>query len=59
MYSNISDRCKARNVWVESLGFIIYPLLLNVSGVYCIMADAVSLFPLCEDTLLQKDVKDA
>lgn len=58
MYSSVLARCKARNVWVESLGFIIYPLLLNISDAYCILADAISLFPLCEETLLEKDVKD-
>lgn len=45
-------------MFIGSLVFTVYPLLLNICDAYCILADAIFLFPLCEETLLQKDVND-
>lgn len=59
MYSSILASCKGKVFgFIGSLAFTIYPLLLNISDAYCILADAISLFHLCEGTLLQKDVND-
>lgn len=44
--------------FIGSLGFTVYPLLFNISDAYCILADAIFLFPLCEETLLQRDIND-